>query len=477
MKKVGPPVKYLAAKQIRGPRYRGPHWIVAGMTMVAILIGANILTSPPSFAAGTSSNSITVGSPPSAGSDHGTYTPQAQATSKDVVNVSLDKDSSGCSLSSGKVTFTGAGECVVNFNDAGNSTYAAAPEVTQDIKVYSSNTITVSNGPTAGSAGGSYSPGASATSGDAVQRSLSSASTGCSLSGTTVHFTGQGTCRVDFNDPGNGAFAAASEIQQKIAVSSANVIYPSTPPSAGTINGTYDLSASATSKDAVAFSLDVTSTGCSISKNVVTFTGNGFCKINFNDPGNGAFAGASQIQQIITVGTGGPKVQSPLYLTSLNGTKYHSLTLTSVGGSGSGAVTYAATSGSAGCSLKNGVLTFSSVGTCDVTVSKAADSSYLSAQSALTVVTVNLPKAPHAVRVIAAVWTGRTTQTRILGTGFYGNPRIESSVRATKVSVRSDNGKVLVIRVSVAKNTPRGVHTLTLTFAHGDRTSVLYNQR
>jgi hypothetical protein len=210
---------------------------------------------------------------------------------------------------------------------------------------------------------------------------------------------------------------------------------------------------------------------------VVTFTGNGFCKINFNDPGNGAFAGASQIQQIITVGTGGPKVQSPLYLTSLNGTKYHSLTLTSVGGSGSGAVTYAATSGSAGCSLKNGVLTFSSVGTCDVTVSKAADSSYLSAQSALTVVTVNLPKAPHAVRVTAAVWTGRTTQTRILGTGFYGNPRIESSVRATKVSVRSDNGKVLVIRVSVAKNTPRGVHTLTLTFAHGDRTSVLYNQR
>jgi hypothetical protein len=282
---------------------------------------------------------------------------------------------------------------------------------------------------------------------------------------------------VDFNDPGNGAFAAASEVYQKIYVSSANVIYPSTPPSAGTINGTYDLSASATSKDMVNFSLDATSTGCSLTKNVVTFTGNGFCKIDFNDPGNGAFAGATQVQQVITVGTGGPRVQSPLYLTSLNGTKYHSLVLTSIGGSGTGAVTYSTTAGTAGCSLKTDVLTFSSVGTCEVTVFKAADSSYLSAQSALTTVTVSLPKSPHAVRVTAAVWTGRTTQTTIVGTGFYGQPRVTSSARNTRVSVSSDNGKVVVIHVTVAKNTPRGVHTLTLYFAHGERTSVLYNQR
>jgi len=436
-----------------------------------------LLFASSAYAAGTTPNTISVGSAPSAGSDHGTYTPQAQATSKDTVNIGLDKSSSGCSLNSGKVTFTGAGECVINFNDAGNSTYAAAAQVTQSIKVYASNTITVSNGPSAGSAGGSYSPGASATSGDTVVRSLSTASSGCSLSGDTVHFTGAGTCRVDFNDPGNGPFAAAAEVQQKIDVASANVIYPSTPPSAGTINGTYNLSASATSKDAVSFSLDATSTGCSLSKNVVTFTGNGFCKVDFNDPGNGAFAGATQVQQIITVGTGGPRVQSPLYLTSLNGTKYHSLTLTSVGGSGSGAVTYSATSGTAHCSLKGDVLSFSTVGTCDVTVYKAADSSYLAAQSAVTVVTINLPKAPHAVRVTAAVWTGRTTQTTIVGSGFYGQPKVLSSVRTTRVAVSSDNGKSLVIHVSVPSNAPRGVHTLTLTFAHGEKTSVLYNQR
>jgi hypothetical protein len=68
-------------------------------------------------------------------------------------------------------------------------------------------------------------------------------------------------------------------------------------------------------------------------------------------------------------------------------------------------------------------------------------------------------------------------RTTILGTGFYGQPRIMSSVGMTRIGVSSDNGKVLVIVVTVAKNAPRGIHTLTLTFSHGDRTSVLYNQR
>jgi len=70
-------------------------------------------------------------------------------------------------------------------------------------------------------------------------RTLSSASTGCSLSGDTVTFTGLGTCRVDFNDPGNGAFAAATEVQLSVPVHSGNYIAASTPPAAGVINATY----------------------------------------------------------------------------------------------------------------------------------------------------------------------------------------------------------------------------------------------
>jgi hypothetical protein len=449
--------------------------LAASLAIAAL--GLSTLFASPSYGAGSSSNTIAVGPAPSAGSAHGTYTPQPEATSKDPVVVALDKTSTGCSLSGGKVTFTGSGECVITFNDAGSSTYAPAAQVTQSIKVYAANTITASNAPAAGSDRGSYSPGATATSGDPVVRSLAKSSTGCSLSSTTITFTGAGTCRVDFNDAGNGAFAAAAEVVQSIYVHAANVITASTAPSAGTIHGTYDVGASATSKDEVSIALDGASTGCSIDKNVVTFTANGYCRVDLNDAGNGAFAGAAQVQQVIIVGTGGPRAQAPLYLTSLDGTRYHTLTLTSSGGSGSGLVTYASTAGTAGCVLKDGTLRFTRVGTCSVTVTKAADATYLSANSAATTVTVNLPKSPHAVRVTSAVWTGRVVRTRIIGTGFYGQPRIVSSIRTTKVVVSGDNGKVLVVHVRVAKNSPRGIHTLTLTFAHGARTSVLYNQR
>jgi hypothetical protein len=47
----------------------------------------------------------------------------------------------------------------------------------------------------------------------------------------------------------------------------------------------------------------------------------------------------------------------------------------------------------------------------------------------------------------------------------------------TKVGVTRDSGRVLSIRVTVKAGTRRGVHTFTVVFAHGERTSVRYNQR
>jgi hypothetical protein len=450
---------------------------VAATAGSLIVASAIALSASPALSVGTSSNTISASTAPSAGSTHGTYSASAQATSKDIVAITLSSSSSGCSISNGKVTFTGSGTCVVDFNDAGNSTYAAAPEVVQSIKVYSSNDITVSKAPSAGSTGGSYSPGASATSGDAVVRTLSNASSGCSLSSGTVTFTGAGTCRVDFNDPGNGAFAAASEVQQSIEIYAANLIHTSTAPAAGTINGSYDASASATSGDSVVITLDATSTGCSIAKSDVTFTGNGYCRVDFNDAGNGAFSGAAQVQQVIIVGNGGPKAQAPLYLTSLNGTKFNKLTLTSSGGSGSGAVSYTATSGTAGCTISGNVLSAKSVGTCLVTVTKAADSVYAAVQSYATTVTFNLAKSPVAKRVSAAVRTGRSNRVTIIGANFYGQPRIISSARDTKIGVVSDTGSALSIVITVYPGAPVGIHTMKLTFPHGQVTSVLYNQR
>jgi hypothetical protein len=457
---------------------RAPHRLLFLAAVSSLtLAGVFAFATAPAGAVGTSSNTITPSSPPSAGSARGFYDASATATSGDKVAITLDSTSTGCTLSAGKVTFTGAGTCVVSFNDPGNATYAEAALVSQSIKIYAANTITPSKAPPAGSTAGSYSPGATATSTDSVVKSLASTSTGCSLVFGKVTFTGAGTCLVDFNDAGNGAFAAAAQVQQSIKVYAENLIHPSTPPAAGTIHGTYTASATATSGDAVVISLGGSSTGCSLSKKVVTFTKNGVCEVDFNDAGNGAFAGAAQIRQSITVGTGNPKSQATLSLTSIAADYGVSLTLTSTGGSGTGAVTYAVSwVGTAGCTISGDTLKSVRAGTCSVMVTKSGDATYAPVSSVSTAVAVS-PPIPKASRMSSSVWTGRTVATEIIGSGFYGDPRVLSNAAGTRVVVTRDTGHVLVIRVKVSKTTKRGEHRFTIIFADGRRTWLHYNQR
>ena len=85
---------------------------------------------------------------------------------------------------------------------------------------------------------------------------------------------------------------------------------------------------------------------------------------------------------------------------------------------------------------------------------------------------------PHANRVVGAAWTGRTVVVTIVGTHFYGQPRIISSTgRATTAVVTHDTGKLLTVRVTVKAGTPRGVHIFKIIFSNGLSTNVKYNQR
>ena len=468
------PHSYLQQRR-GGPSFRGRGFKTGVAVAVALAVSALPLTL--AAAAGTKPNSISASSAPSAGSDHGTYTPSASAASGDTVVISLDKSSSGCSLGDGKVTFTGSGTCVVDFNDAGNSTYAAATQVSQSITVYAENSITTSTFPDAGSAGGSYAPGANATSGDKVVITLDKYSTGCALNDGWVDFSGSGTCKVNFNDPGNGAFAAADQVQRSVKVYSANTISVSTPPAAGTIHATYSPSGSATSGDKVEITLNSSSTGCSISNAKVTFTGNGVCVVEFNDPGNGAFAAAPEVKQSITVGSGNPISQGAITITSTTGTFRHPLVLTTVGGSGDGALTYFVTSpGTADCVITGDTLTSARAGTCVVTAEKAADGTYSAASSLATTVTI-AALSPHARRVDNAVLSGHAVTTKIVGSGFYGRPLIVSNLVGVSAGVLRDNGRVLTVRAVGVPGLRSGVFRFIIIFAHGQRTSVRYDLR
>ena len=87
------------------------------------------------------------------------------------------------------------------------------------------------------------------------------------------------------------------------------------------------------------------------------------------------------------------------------------------------------------------------------------------------------PKAPHAVRTVGPVWTGKVSTVRVTGTGFFGQPKVTSNVPGVKVGVSHDTGRILTLVVHTPKTARRGVHTFTITFSNGATTSVKYNQR
>ena len=82
--------------------------------------------------------------------------------------------------------------------------------------------------------------------------------------------------------------------------------------------------------------------------------------------------------------------QAPLVVTSLSGTPGTAVSITTSGGSGTGALTYTVTNGTArGCQVNSsGLLTASSTGTCVVIVTKASDESHEAVSSAPTSITM-----------------------------------------------------------------------------------------
>jgi hypothetical protein len=84
--------------------------------------------------------------------------------------------------------------------------------------------------------------------------------------------------------------------------------------------------------------------------------------------------------------------------------------------------------------------------------------------------------APKATAVHGVVHTGKTTTVTISGTHFYGQPKITSNAKGTTARVSKDNGKLLTVKVTTKKTTPKGVHTFIIRFANGGQTSVKYNE-
>ncbi len=344
-------------------------------------------TATVTIVVGKTPQTITFTSTAPAGATLGGPTYNVTATASSGLTVSFTIDASAasvCSISGSTVSFIGAGTCVIDANQAGDATYAPAPQVQQSFAVgKGSQTITfTSTAPAGATVGGpTYSVTATASSGLTVAFTIdASAASVCSISGSTVSFIGVGTCVIDANQAGDANYNAAPQVQQSFAVGMGNqtITFTSTAPSNAQVAGpTYTVTATASSGLTVTFTIDAAATSvCSISGSTVSFTATGTCVIDANQAGNANYNAAPQAQQSFAVGKNdqtitftstapaGAKVGGPTYTVTATASSGLTVTFT---------IDAAATSV---CSISGSTVSFTGAGTCVIDANQAGDANY-----------------------------------------------------------------------------------------------------
>jgi len=151
--------------------------------------------------------------------------------------------------------------------------------------------------------------------------------------------------------------------------------------------------------------------------------------------------------------------QSALSVSTTNGDLYTGIILSIIGGSGSGSVTSSVSSGSANCSLTAGVVSARAVGTCVLTVTKAADTYY---SSETATVTLTFSKAVPTQGSLASPTSG--TAGSGINLSFGGG----SGTGAVSYTVSSPGGAECSISNGVLTALNAGKCIVTITRAGDD---------
>ena len=163
----------------------------------------------------------------------------AGGASGNPVVFTIDASSTGAgSISGSTLTVASVGSFVIDANQAGNSSYSAAPQVQQTVVVNQAPQAINFTQPTSPA---TYSSGLQITlsatggaSGNAVVFSIDESSTATgSISGSTLTVTSTGSLVIDANQAGNADYSAAPQVQRTITVNApaADFSVTATPPS------------------------------------------------------------------------------------------------------------------------------------------------------------------------------------------------------------------------------------------------------
>jgi large repetitive protein len=295
-----------------------------------------------------------------------------------------------CSVTGAVLSETSAGTCTVTATMPANADYNAVSSTATTITIATATQAAL----TITSVTGAYNtPITLTTSGGsdsgAVSYVVSDAGTaGCSVTGSVLIATTAGTCTVTAAMAANTDYSAVSSTATTITIGKIDQAPLTITPTSSTYNAALALGVSGGSDNgAVTFALnDAGTANCSISSSVLSATTVGTCTVTATMAGSADYNAVSSAATTITIEK---TAQAALTITSTSGVLSSPLPLAVSGGSDSGAVTYAIDSaGSANCSIANGALSATSVGTCTVTATMAGNGDYNAVSSSATTITL-----------------------------------------------------------------------------------------
>jgi len=232
----------------------------------------------------------------------GTGTLSATATSALAVSFSTSSTTCTVNASSSVVNAVAAGNCIIAADQPGNGNYNAATQVLQTVTVGKGNQTLSGFAPTTPVVFGAAAQTLTATPGASSSPLVFSLTSGpCALAGSSLSYSGAGSCVVAVNQAADGNYTAAAPLSVTVVVNKANqVIVFGVAPSVS-VGGTGTVGATGgASGNAITFT---SSTGsvCTVAGTTVTGQAVGTCIIAADQLGNGNYNAATQLTQSFNV--------------------------------------------------------------------------------------------------------------------------------------------------------------------------------
>jgi hypothetical protein len=307
-----------------------------------------------------------------------------------------------CSISGSTLTATGVGSCTVTATKAADANYlAATAEVVVTVSPAAQAALIAIASPDAIVFGGSSTLSTTGGSGTgAVSYAVTDGASFCSISGGTLSAIGVGSCTVTATRAADANYLAASAtVVVTVSQAEQAALVVTATPQAIAYLGTSTLAATGGSGTGTTITFAVTGgTGsCAIVDSTLTGNGVGSCEVTATKAGDANYlpqtgtvtVTVEQAEQAALVVAATPQTIAYLGTSALSTT----------GGSGTGAVSFAVTGGTGSCAIVDSTLTGNGVGSCEVTATKAGDANYLPQTGT---VTVTVEQAEQAALVVAA---------------------------------------------------------------------------